>query len=159
MTDEVNIENKPVIGPDLVVLDLTAQTNEEVVAQLAQRLVDRGWVEDGFMEAILNREREYPTGLPTGNTAAAIPHTDAAFIRNSAMVTAVLKTPVSFRNMADPDEELPVRIVFLLAMKEPALQVSWLKKLISLLCQESAMNKLLEIDDPKQMSDFLNELL
>lgn len=153
------INNKPIIQSDLILLDLSVLTNEALIKRMAQRLVEHGLVKDEFAEAIIKREEEYPTGLPVGNIAAAIPHTDASYVLKSAMVVSVLQTPVSFFNMAEPDEELSVRIVFMLAMKEPAFQVSWLKKLMGLLNNPNHMDKLLTIHDQQEMADFLNDCL
>jgi PTS system galactitol-specific IIA component len=151
--------NNPVIQSDLMLLDLKVKSNDELIRKMGQHLVDLGWVKDGFIEAILKREKEYPTGLPIGEIAAAIPHTDAAYVLRSAMVVCVLPEPVKFRNMADPDEILDVRIVFMLAMKEPAFQVTWLKKLMGLLSKPALMQKILCIHDQQALADFLNQCL
>jgi PTS system galactitol-specific IIA component len=159
MTQGANTQEKPVIQSDLVMLDLDCKTSEEVIRTLSNSLLERGWVKEGFLQAILEREKEYPTGLPTGGAAVAIPHTNAEFVLKSAMVTAILKEPVLFQNMADPDEALPVRIVFLLAMKEPAFQVLWLKQLMGLLGKPDLLQKLLVLDDREKITVILNELI
>lgn len=159
MTQGSTPKDKPVIQSDLIMLDLKCKTSEEVIRTLSQSLLDRGWVKDGFLQAILAREKEYPTGLPTGGTAVAIPHTNAEFVLKSAMVTAILTEPVPFRNMADPDEFLPVRIIFLLAMKEPAFQVLWLKQLMGLLGKPDLLQKLLGMKDGALIAAVLNDLI
>ncbi len=154
MTSQNRNKNIPIIQPDLIFLDLEATSSEIIIAHLATYLVNHGWVKNGFVNAILDREQEYPTGLSTGNMAAAIPHTDAAFVLKSAMVVAVLKKPVIFKNMADPDEELLVRTVFLLAIKEPAFQVAWLKKLMAYLVNPRQCKKYWKLMIPKQCLIF-----
>lgn len=151
--------NNPVIDSGLMLLGLKVNSNEELIRTMGQQLVDRDWVKTGFIEAILKREKEYPTGLPIGEIAAAIPHTDAAYVLRSAMVVCVLPEPVKFHNMADPDEILDVRIVFMLAMKEPAFQVTWLKKLMGLLSKPDLMKKILDIHNQQALADFLNQCL
>ena len=151
--------NNPVIHADLILLNLSVSTSEELIRIMARRLIDQGLVKNEFIDAIIKREQEYPTGLPVGNIAAAIPHTDASYVLKSAMVVSVLQTPISFANMADPDEKLPVQIVFMLAMKEPAFQVTWLKKLMGFLNQPNLMQKLLTIHDQQEMANFLNNCL
>jgi galactitol PTS system EIIA component len=151
--------NNPIIQSDLVLLNLSVHSNEELIKIMAQRLIDHGLVKDEFVEAIIKREKEYPTGLPVGNIAAAIPHTDASYVLKSAMVVSVLQEPVIFSNMADPEEKLSVQIVFMLAMKEPAFQVSWLKKLMGLLNNPERMQKIHSIQNEQTMADFLNKCL
>ena len=156
---ETDKTNKPIIQPDLIILNLNCKTSEEVIRQLGQMLEDRGLVKAGFVQSILKREKEYPTGLPTGGTAVAIPHTNADFVLKSAMITAILAAPVPFCNMANPDESLPVRIVFMLAIKEPAFQVVWLKELMGLLRKSGQLQKMLELNDVNSIAYFLNEAL
>ena len=151
--------DKPVIQPDLILLDQKEISDSALIRKMGQLLIDHGLVKEGFVETILKREQEYPTGLPVGEIAAAIPHTDASYVNRSAMVISVLKHPVEFRNMADPDEKLAVQIVFMLAMKEPAFQVTWLKKLINLFNKPELMKKILNFHDERALADFLNQCL
>ncbi len=150
---------KPTINRDLIVLDMDCTTAEEVIQQLAEKLEKKKWVKDGYIQAVLNRENEYPTGLPTNGTAVAIPHTNAEFCLKSAMVTGILRKPVSFGNMANPDEKLPVRIVFLLAMKEPAFQVHWLKQLVSMLRKPGMLENLVNQSSVDEVVDLLKTTL
>jgi galactitol PTS system EIIA component len=159
MMKETDKTNKPIIQPDLIFLDLNCKTSEEVIRQLGQIFEDRGLVKTGFVQSILKREKEYPTGLPTGGAAVAIPHTNADFVLKSAMITAILANPVPFHNMADPDESLPVQIVFMLAIKEPTFQVVWLKQLMGLLRKPGQLQKMLELNDVNKIANFLNEAL
>ncbi|NPV75244.1 MAG: PTS sugar transporter subunit IIA [Anaerolineae bacterium] len=150
---------KPVIHQDLVVLDMNCSTAEEAIRQLAGKLEERRWVKEGYTQAVLNREKEYPTGLPTNEAAVAIPHTNAEYCLKSAMVTGILREPVSFGNMANPDEMLPVRIIFLLAMKEPALQVQWLKQLVSMLRKPGMLENLVNQTSRDEVVNLLKTIL
>jgi len=141
MMTETDKTNKPIITPNLIILDLNCKTSEEVIRQLGQIIEDRALVKAGFVQSILDREKEYPTGLPTGGVAVAIPHTNANYVLKSAIITAILANPVPFCNMADPDESLPIRIVFMLAIKEPAFQVVWLKQLMEFLRKPEQLQK------------------
>lgn len=150
---------KPAINRDLVVLDMDCETAEEVIQQLAEKLEKKKWVKEGYIQAVLNREREYPTGLPTNGAAVAIPHTNAEFCLRSAMVTGILRKPVPFGNMANSDEVLPVRIVFLLAMKEPAFQVHWLKQLVSMLRKPGMLEDLIQQTSVDEVVNLLKTTL
>jgi galactitol PTS system EIIA component len=150
---------QPEINEELILLDLKCNTGEEVIRTLADPLIAKKWVKDGYLKAVLERETEYPTGLPTDGTAVAIPHTNSEYCLRSAMVTGILREPVPFGNMADPDELLPVRIVFLLAIKEPAFQVHWLKKLVSMLQKQGMLDKLVNSPSAHAATDLLREVL
>ncbi|MBC7264440.1 MAG: PTS sugar transporter subunit IIA [Chloroflexi bacterium] len=120
------------IEEDLVFIDLEARNREEVIGKMAGSLVKKGYVTDGFVEAVLERECKFPTGLPSA-IPVAIPHEDAKYCKRSALAVATLKEPVAFREMGNPENELPVRLVFLFALNDPDMQVTWLQKLSTLL--------------------------
>ena len=46
---------------------------------------------------------------------------------------ATLREPVVFRNMVDPDEEVPVQLVFMLALDRPKAQIEVLQQVANLL--------------------------
>ena len=65
-------------------------------------------------------------------------------VNQSALGVAVLHQPVKFQNMADPDEDLDVLLVFMLANREPEEQIQTLKNLAVLFGQPE---KLVELRD------------
>jgi PTS system galactitol-specific IIA component len=154
-----NITETPEIRSNLVFLHPQVTSDKELIQLMAQRLINDELVKNDFIEAILERENEYPTGVPIGDIAAAIPHTDAIHVKKSAMVVSILENPVYFGNMANPDQNLPVQIVFMLAMKEPAYQVSWLKKLLKFLNNPQNLKTLQTIKTEQDMVDYLHNHL
>jgi len=55
---------------------------------------------------------------------------------------AVLHEPVTFQNMADPDEGLDVRLVFMLANRDPEEQIQTLRNLAVLFGQPEKLDEL-----------------
>jgi PTS system galactitol-specific IIA component len=97
---------------EAITLRLSARTSDEVLRNLGGKLKNLGYVKEGFVEATLQREANMPTGLPlSGNINAAIPHVDIEWVNQSALALATLVNPVTFRNMVDSDEEIPVKLV------------------------------------------------
>ena len=99
----------------LILLELEAQTSDEVIRILCARLEEEGYIGPDYCEAVLEREKEYPTGLPSEGAAAAIPHAFSGSVLRTGTAIGVLKNPVPFRNMADDAETVEVEVVFLLA--------------------------------------------
>ena len=62
---------------DLINLVETAPDRITLLRKLSQKLIQKGYVKDSFEAALLEREKEFPTGLQLENTAVAIPHTYA----------------------------------------------------------------------------------
>jgi PTS system galactitol-specific IIA component len=117
---------------ELIDPSLEAATKEDAIVMLSQRLRDQGFVNDGFAQAVLDREKEFPTGLPTKDFQIAIPHTDIEHVSHSALAIAVLKEPVKFRVMGSPKDEVEAKIIFLLAISDHNLQVKALSQLATI---------------------------
>jgi PTS system galactitol-specific IIA component len=146
----------------LIVPQLVADTAEDVISQLADKLTENGFVKDSFKAAVLTRESKFPTGLPTGAINVAIPHADAKYTNESKIAVATLAHPVKFRNMADTTQELDVSLVFMLGIHEAHGQVATLQKIMSLVQDQAHLQKLLgmtTVDDIfADVDAFLSDL-
>jgi PTS system nitrogen regulatory IIA component len=103
------IERRPgLIDPRLVFLDLDGRTREDVLAEMAQRLVSAGLVGDApaLAARLLEREKIGCTGLGGG---VAIPHCKLAGIPEVVTAIGILPHAIAF-GAADG---LPVDLVFL----------------------------------------------
>ncbi|MCJ7733436.1 MAG: PTS sugar transporter subunit IIA, partial [Anaerolineales bacterium] len=119
---------KDYLCEEAIVLGLEASSSEEVIRALGGKLRDLGYVKDNFIEAALDREANMPTGLPLGGDYnAAIPHVDIEYVNQSALGLATLKEDVVFYNMVDNDEEVPCRLVIMLALDQPKSQIEMLQ--------------------------------
>jgi len=116
---------------ELTEINLEVNNKEEVIRLLSAKMNQLGYVEEGFEEAVMAREEEYPTGLPT-KIPVALCHVEAEYVNQTALAVATLKKPVEFHNMGDPKSLLPVEIVFLLTIVEPKQQVVYLRKMMEL---------------------------
>ncbi|NOZ51146.1 MAG: PTS sugar transporter subunit IIA [Chloroflexi bacterium] len=127
------------LEPSAIVLNYAAQDAEDVIRVLSARLLATGHVRESFADAALARESELPTGLMlAGEIHAAIPHTDVEHVLRPAVALATLQKPVMFRHMIDPTEEIPVRLVFLLALEQPKSQVAMLQE-VAIVLQNSQL--------------------
>lgn len=131
------------IDPDVIVLQSDARTSEEVIRLLAAKLQARGYVKPSYADATMARERELPTGLKLeGEHHVAVPHTDPHHVLRAGVAIATLKSPVAFANMEDPDETVPVRIVFLLAINDKDQQIETLQAIIATIQDASKVERL-----------------
>ena len=138
-----------------VLVDLDAKDSDDVINALAGVLNEAGFVTDGYGRATIAREQIHATGLPTRPFPIAFPHADADGVNESALAVATLKTPVSFQNMADPDEALAVELVIMLANKNPEEQIETLRALAELFGEP---DKLEELRNLKQVEAIHNWL-
>ena len=135
---------KPIISEELILIEpgLDTPTPEAVIAVLCERLVEEGYVGPSYLQATLDRERQFPTGLPTLPYPTAIPHAEADGATNTGVAIAVLGHPVPFQAMDSPKESLDVRIVLLLAVADSANQVSMLQWVCTLMQDQSVVQAL-----------------
>ncbi|MDT6262568.1 PTS sugar transporter subunit IIA, partial [Enterococcus faecium] len=127
----------------LCLFQLEVKDQKELFQVMSEQLKNAGCVKDSFLEGITNREQEFPTGLEVNQIGFAIPHTDSAHVNSSQICFASLKEPLVFSDMTDKSHEIPVRLVFMLAMSQPHEQIDTLQNLVSLFQNEEKVNELL----------------
>jgi len=118
-------------------------------------MVKEGYVKETFIQSTIEREKEFSTGLPLGQVNIALPHTDSIHVIKQGIALGTLEKPVDFRVMGDPEKIIPVRLVFLLAIKEDKDQVKVLKKLIDVLQIPSIINCLLSAESAIEIKEVL----
>ncbi len=143
------------MNPALIEVALQVKDDQEAIAVLSEKLVAAGAVTKEYLPAVMRREKALPTGLDLGAVCVAIPHTDETqYINNSQVAIGVLKEAVTFGSMVDPHEELPVRIVFLLAMKDPSRQLQLLKYLMRAFQQPDIMRQIAAADTSEKVESI-----
>ncbi|SHI14034.1 PTS sugar transporter subunit IIA [Sporanaerobacter acetigenes] len=135
-------EPMELLKEELIFIDVEAKDRGEAIEKIAKELYRREYVKESYINAILDREKVFPTGLPTEKVGIAIPHTDAIHVNKSAMAIGVLKNPVIFQMMGMPEENVNVNIIFMMALNEPKGQIEMLQKLMSIFQNKSLLLKM-----------------
>lgn len=143
----------------VILLDVEADTKEEVLRTMAANLEEKNLIKDSYVEAVIAREQEFATGLPTAGYSVAIPHTDVEHVNQKTISVAILKNPVDFGVMGDPDGTTPVKIVFLLAMDESDAQLNLLQRLMQVFQDEDTLKFLANEQEKSKMVDLLSSKL
>lgn len=145
------------ILPEALCPAMEATSSSGAIEFLSGRLLALGKVRPSFAGAVIERETTMPTGLPLGDLNVAIPHTDPEHVLAPGVAVGTLRTPVLFSNMDDPDEQLPVRIIFLLALTDKKLQLSLLQYVAGMIQDPQRLDRLVAAPDAKAMSAALQE--
>lgn len=145
------------IKDEYVLVRPRVTTRDDVILMLSDALARHGAVSPEYGRDVLQREQQYPTGLPTQGIKVAIPHAGSEHVIRSAMAVALLDKPVTFHCMDKPEEGLPVRIVFLLANKKPDEQVKFLRSIMSLFEDGANLRSLHVMPDAASVSAFLRD--
>jgi len=138
----------------VLLFDKDLKSDNEVFDLLSDSLENKGVVKDTFRAAIKKREQNYPTGLalPSG-IGVAIPHTDPEHVNENQIGFVLLKNPVNFRQMGSDTEIVPVKLVFVLCLKEAHKQLTMLQNLMGLFSNNEIINEFLSC---KNESGFIN---
>ena len=141
-------------------VDLAPQCTgrDELLRHLAGLMAGQGYVDEVYGDKIVEREASYPTGLQFGDIAIALPHGDPAYVRQSA--AAVARCPgVKFHGMEDPDEEIPVDLVVMLAVKDPDAHLAVLNNLMQMFTKPEMCRDVLKASDPTEICRLFQSAL
>ncbi len=139
-----------IIDKRLIGLDIEVKDGEEFLDQISERLIELGFVKDSFKEAIKEREREYPTALPTEPYALAIPHADPEHVKKPFIAFTRLKNPIAWKAMGMKDLEIPVSFLFVLGFFAEEDNVELLRRILEQFQEEEFLEQLKEITDEEE---------
>ncbi|WP_019123369.1 PTS sugar transporter subunit IIA [Brevibacillus massiliensis] len=143
------------LRPEFVVLNSKAASAEEVIKQLSDLFLANDTVKESYYEAVVEREKQYPTGLPSKEVFIAIPHTDSSHVKESSIAIATLEHPVTFGLMGDAEKKLDVGLVMLLAIADPQKQLDLLKDIMGVLSNGSLLKSIKEASTADQVVALL----
>ncbi|GFZ31599.1 PTS fructose transporter subunit IIA [Clostridium zeae] len=141
---------------DLIELKLKASSWREVIEKLGFNMKSKGYVLESYVDAVISREEKLPTGLPIDDFSVAIPHTDPGHVNESAIAIATLERPVEFNMMIDPEQKTKVKLVFLLAVKNPNAQVTLLKTLMSVFQNKELLIRIQNAESKQEIRNLLD---
>lgn len=140
------------LQPELVVADLSASTNIEVVEGLVERVLqvlpqlDRA----ALLGALLDREQQVSTGLESG---VAVPHATLEGLAKTTLAVARLARPVDFGTL----DGSPVRIVFMMLSPPDAIatHIRLLARLARLCSSDAFLTAILEAPDAQALLEVI----
>ena len=135
----------------MVIVPMQAKSAADAIIQLGSRLQAGGFVKDTWIQAALEREIIFATGLPTPEIGVAIPHADVEHVLQQAIAVGVLEGPVEFGEMGNPDGTVPVRIVCALAVAHSKLLVTLLQQLVEMFQSPGVLSQIAEAKSPAQI--------
>ena len=144
-----------VLKEDCIIERLDAASKEEALNTMSNILLKRGYVKESFPEAIIEREKHYPSGLPMEGHKIAIPHTDADHVNKSIILFARLAKPLEFASMGDPDEKIQVSLISMFALAEKKDIGKMLEVLITAYSNNDILEAILNASSAKEIFDIL----
>ncbi len=124
----------PVFTDQLIFINpkIEENTPQSAIKFLCNKLQEKGYVNNGYFEEVIKREKVHPTGLPTMPYASAVPHADPIGVVSTGIALAILKEPVVFHAMDNPRRELDVTLIFLMSFNkgDQISMLQWISKIL-----------------------------
>jgi galactitol PTS system EIIA component len=143
------------LSADLCIADLRAESSDDVLRTLAQRLLAAGHIRPSFEAAAIAREKRSPTGLPFPGQGVAMPHAEPEHVLAPALAIATLAAPVSFRQMGSPGVRVAVSLVVMPALTSKEQAAGELARLVGLLQDESLRRALTQAETSQALYETL----
>lgn len=135
----------------LIVTGLEAEDDKDVMRNLGSIVVSEGYAKPSYVEALITREEEFPTGLDIDGFGVAIPHTSVEHVNKVGIAIATLKKPVTFVQMGTDDETTQVKLVFMLAVTDPNAHIDQLQRIIEIIQDTDALSRIMESRDASEI--------
>lgn len=156
-------QSDPLVFEDTVYVS-HQRTQEGAFSEVAEDLLAKGLVKPEFLANIIERERNYPTGLDLSPISLelpniAIPHTEVEFVNTTRIVPVKLVNPIAWHSMIDPATSFEVSFLFMILNASKEAQVGLLAKIMDFvngLGVERA-RELFSLEDPRAIYAFISQ--
>ncbi len=145
------------LNTSLIIPSLEVENFKDVMTKLGGVLIEEGYAKESYVDALIAREKEFPTGLDIDGIGVAIPHTDVSHVNKAATAIAVLDKPVSFIQMGTDDEPVEVQLVFMLAVVDPKAHLDKLQRILAIIQDSEVLTKLLKVKDTDEIINIIKE--
>lgn len=140
-----------------IFIDREFQDEQDYFEMVAKHLLGERKVKTSFLENILQREKDYPTGLDTGEIKVAIPHTDYTNANTTQLVVTTFKSPVGFHQMDDPDYVIPVNLAIMILFDNPEKQPQMLKYIMGIVQSQTNLREIVNTKNVKSMKQLFEK--
>lgn len=145
--------------PELIFLNFDAENQKSLFEQLNTRLIELGYIHPGWLEAIQEREDQFPTGLAFPTVSVALPHVDPEFIIKPYIAIIVPKDAIEFLSMDGEGRKVLAHYIFNLGVCKDVSQVQVLAKLMDFFMNAEAVAVMKKMESPSELYSYLNSYM
>ena len=127
----------------------------DLFCQLNDSLFGDGLVKETYLEALKNREMDYPTGVMCVPYNIALPHVDSKHVNNNSLVVCILDKEVEFHRMDAIKETIPVKVVFALLISDESKHMKALSELTRIWSNEKIMTGIPDVNSLEELKKVL----
>lgn len=142
----------------LIVLDADVNNADDCIRLMAARFEEYGYVRAGYGDAVMEREKTHPTGLPGKGINLAIPHTNNELVLKPAVGVILPRNPVKFGMMGSEGFNLECAVILPLVVKDTKQQIGMLKKISKIIGDGELLKRLRNSKSRAEILDCLSSL-
>lgn len=143
---------------ELIFLDTHFSDQNDLFRKMGKEFIKKGYVGPGYVDALIDRENKFPTGIQIGNINLAIPHVDSTYIEKPGIAFIRPLEPIEFKEMCT-DNKLKVNLIFMLLVKDKNKQVHVLSALMDKFSDEEYLESLKKEKDTNVLFDKLKKII
>jgi PTS system galactitol-specific IIA component len=147
------------LSPELTFVGLEASDRWDFFTKLGEKLNAAGKIKPTWFDAIVEREKNYPTGILFEGGAVAIPHTEPENLEEPYIAIVKPAHPIVFEHMAGMGPDVEAQLIVNLGIQHEGGQVAMLQALMGMFMDKAVIDELLAIDEPQALYEaFLKHL-
>ena len=143
---------------DLIYLNRDFSDREEMFNEIGTVLIEKGMVKPVYIEEILKREENFPTGIELEYMPVAMPHVEAKHVNENTMYVVTTSKGIEFDN-AEDDGVVKAKIIFGLIVKDSEKHIDFLMKLTELFQKKEVLEKIYNSSKEEEVITLLKENL
>ena len=149
---------KNLFDKELVFLDIESSNANELFKIIAGDLKNKGFVNEKYYDGLINREKDFPTGLQLEDYGVSIPHTDPETVTKDFIAVVRPSFPIMFSLMEDNDKNIPVDLCFFIGLKDGKRSPLVLVELISLIQNHKLILSMLNENNREKIIEKIQEV-
>ncbi len=143
------------LNQEMILTDLNAKTANEVFEQLGGTMVQQGYCKESFVQALMDRETAAPTGINMRGVGVAVPHTTPEHVNREGLAIGQLRQPVHFLQMGTDDIDVPVQLVFMMAITDPEVHMPLMMRIFQIVQDQAVLEKLLQAKSKEEIAEII----
>lgn len=141
----------------LITVSMDVDSKDGIMENMGGRFVELGYCRSSYIQALKDREMEFPTGIDIDGVGIAMPHTDVSHVNRAGIGIATLKKPVAFVHMATDDTLVPVRVVFMLAVDDPQKHLEKIQDILAVIQDKKTLEIIMKAEKPEDIINIIKE--
>ncbi|SKC69507.1 PTS sugar transporter subunit IIA [Maledivibacter halophilus] len=143
---------------DLVFFDIETKSREELFLKIEEFLVEKKYAIKGLGQALIDREKEYPTGLALKGINIAIAHADPKYSLDNKICAIKPQDKIVFQNIENL-EKLNIDLIFILLLKDSGNHLNILRTISSVFLDDDFIAAVKETKNSQELFQVLDNYI